>query len=352
MNSKFSNILLLGPNREKINWRKINWISVLIFFAISIILAGRVLYIAPDDQNYISYFEGYSGSIVTNVWLYFLSEPLWTSYARFVGNLFGPEMGLRLTIFFSSFIFLIASNKLARGAWIFVFLVFVLDYSLAPLMYYIQIRQGLALSVFLIIVATGFNPILGAIVASTIHSSFIVVIPCAIVAGVWIRSKIWIWAIFFSIAILVLYLNKTMGDIDLGRRSENYDLKNATNIFYYLTYFIQFGVAFYFLYNKQATEQERSWYRFSLIFFSFSICLTFVHEAATRLLFFADVFVMILLGANIRKRRAKIGALIWLLMLFLIMMNQNIKGGFGPETWYGRWKEILLWVTPSMVPSW
>jgi hypothetical protein len=103
----------------------------------------------------------------------------------------------------------------------------------------------------------------------------------------------------------------------------------------------QFGLAFVLLYEKDANEKETFWFRFSMIYFTLAIGLTFVHQAATRLPVIANVFVMVLLGANIRKRRVKIGALIWLIILSALIMNQNIKGISESRTWFGRWQEIL-----------
>lgn len=321
--------------------RRATWLVVIIFVGISLILAGRTLYTAPDDENYIAYFEGANFTILTNALSYSLEEILWSAYASFMGGIFGAETALRITIFFSSLTFLVASGKLARGAWLLIFFAFVIDAMLATQMYYNQIRQGLALSIFLMMIAGGLRPFLGAVVASAIHTSFIFVIPCVIAAAVAKRSNIRLVAILLAVVLGVYYLNSLMGDIDLGRRSATYELEGKLNVFFYAFAFLQYGLIFFLLKQKNSDDQQEFWFRFSLIFVTFAICLSFIHEAAARLMYIANALVVILLGLNLKRERAKIGAVVWFLLLLVILINEGRKGGFGPDTWFGRWALIL-----------
>lgn len=324
-------------------------LAVLLMVGISLVLAGRTFYTSPDDASYIAYFEGERFDIFTHLsyWFYLLEEPLWSSYAAFMGGIFGAETALRITIFLSSLMFLVASNrlalssKLAQGAWIFILLAFMLDATLATQMYYNQIRQGFAVSVFLMMVAGGLSPFLGAVVASTIHTSFIIVIPCTIAAVVVKRSNIRLVAVLFAIVLVAYFISNLLGDIDIGRRTTAYETEGKVNILFYALVILQYGLAFYLLKNKKSDHQQEFWYRFSLIFFVVAMGLSLIHEAGGRLFYIANTLVMILIASNLKRSQARIGAVAWLLFLFIIVINESRKGSFGPDTWFGRWWLIL-----------
>lgn len=319
------------------------WLPVLFFVGISLVLAGRTLYTAPDDRSYIAYFEGAPSNIHTHLsyLFYILEEPLWSSYTSFMGDIFGAKAALRITIFISSLIFLVASSRLAPGAWIFILFAFVMDSTFATQMYYNQIRQGFALSIFLMMIAGGLSPFLGAVVAATIHSAFITVIPCTIAAVVAKKSNIILIAILLTIVMGCYYLRNLIGDINIGRRMTIYDLKGKSNILFYALVIVQYGLIFFLLKNKHSDDRQELWYRFALIFFVSAICLSIIHEAGGRLMYIANALVMILIGLNLKRSRARLGAVAWLLFLFVIVINEGTKGSFGPGTWVGRWVLIL-----------
>ena len=319
--------------------RRAPWLSVVFFAGISLVLAGRTLYTAPDDENYIARFEGTNFTFLGGWWSYVLEEPLWASYAPIMGGIFGSEPAMRITIFFSAFIFLIGSGKLTRGAWMFVLLVFILDDVFATQMYYNQIRQGFALSIFFGMVALGLSPFLGAVMASAIHTSFLFVIPCAIAAHIVKRSNIRLIAVLLTAIASVYYINTLIDTIDFGRR--NYELTGKLNIFFYVLITLKYGSIFAILKYKFPDEQEDFWFRFSLIFTILALCLTLIHEAMGRLMYLADALVTILIGLHLKRNRTKIGALVWMLFLLAISINEGRRSGFGPDSWFGRWVLIL-----------
>ncbi len=321
--------------------RQTTWLAVIVFVGMSMILAGRMLYTAPDDESYIAYFEGKNSILLTNTGPYLLEEPLWLAYASSMGSIVGTETALRITIFLGSFLFLAASGKLARGAWIFIFLAFITDVTLATQMYYNQIRQGFALSVFLVMMAGGLHPFFGAVVASAIHASFLAVIPCIIAAAVIRRSKMRLAAILFAVGLSVFYLNRLMGDIDLGRRSVIYAFEGNLNVFFYALAISQYGLIFFLLKQKHPDDQQEFWFCFSLIFVTLAIGLSLIHEAGGRLMYIANALMAILIGLNLRRTQAKIGAVVWLLLLLMVLLNEGRKDNFGPDSWLGRWVLIL-----------
>jgi len=322
----------------RLNWNNNIWLALFFFIGISLILAVRVLYTAWDDSNYIAYFAHGSPAVFTYWWDYFLSEPLWSLYTSLMGSIFDPINAFRITIFLSSFMFLIASKKLTRGAWVFVFLAFVFDHFLSTQMYFNQIRQGFALSVFLMMLAQGMSPLLGAVAASLIHTSFISVIPCVIFAGI---KRINLGWLAVGTAIGVYFLKGIIGDIDFGRRN-GYMLGTTLNIFYYLYNIFPYFITLYLLKdsNSEQDEQQVFWFRFTFLYVILAFLLTFVHQAASRLNYFQGAFLMILIGLNIKGRRGKICAIMWLILLVITLVLEGSKVGI-EDSWYGRWGLIL-----------
>ncbi|MCZ7622153.1 MAG: hypothetical protein M5U24_06665 [Candidatus Kuenenia sp.] len=54
-------------------------------------------------------------------------------------------------------------------------------------------------------------------------------------------------------------------------------------------------------------------------------------------MYIANALVAILLGLNLKRERGKITAIVWFLLLFALLINEGRKGGFGSDTWFGRW---------------
>lgn len=342
------------------------WLSWLAFFGISLMLAGRTLYTAPDDDNYLNIFDGVISQYATDWWLYFLAEPLWLGYTALLAGVLPAETSLRLTIFISSMMFLFASNKLTRGAWIFICLGFLIDSTLATQIYYNQIRQGLALSVFLMLVAARVGPIWGGVVASAIHSSFLLIIPCAIVAMVGKKSsKHLMISIFTLLVVIFAFRSSFFGILDLGRRADIYELKGALSIFFYIFVISQYGFIYLMLRANSGEVDGALWLKFIFVFVVIALFVTLFHEAAGRYVCVMNALVMSVIGARLRNTgpsfstletnpnrfladlseidRARICSVFWLLTLLAIQLNEDAKTDFGQDSWIGRWVVIVGW---------
>jgi EpsG family len=334
-------------NRILFGMKLSTWLGIIVSVAISLVLACRNLYIAIDDENYIAYFT-YTFDPLSDLkdgwWRFVLNEPLWLSYCSIMGNAFGAEFALRITIFFSSLMFLVASGNLTRGAWLFIFVAFVIDGSLATQMYFNQIRQGFALSIFLTIIACGLTPLWGAVVASMVHSSFLLVIPFLLIALI-IRKFNINWIIAIIIVIISFFLIKSVApDIDLGRRSETYEFKSDLTIFFYLISVIQYGSILLFFFRQKYfyDETQLFWLHLTLIFFLFVILMTFIYEASGRLMYLENAFMIIVIGLNFERKQVKVIAMFWLLLLLALNLNEARKvSDIHSDTFFDRLEIIL-----------
>lgn len=324
-----------------------NWLALACFIGMALLLSMRTLYTSPDDDNYLLNFAGQQIGDSGSLWSIIIEEPLWFMYAGTAGRVFGPELAFRLTIFLSTFLFLSAGNRLARGAWMFLLAVFVLNVALATLYYYIQIRIGVAISIFLFLAAVGFNPLLGAVVASLIHSSFLVVIPCVIVARLSAKSQgIWYGSVATMLMILGLIaagvqFTSLFENIDLGRRSDTWQWGVTDNTRFYILAFLQFAVVFPVLKASLSDKTLRFWGCFAVVFFLSAVILSTINEAAGRYVAMSNIFIALLIGANIKSISGKMSAASALLILVAFLANEYAKGAVGFDSWFARWFLIL-----------
>lgn len=333
-------------SRNVFGWLRSNWVSVLFLLVVCFALSARALYTSPDDENYVLNFAGQHSNVTGSAWSLLIEEPLWFMYAASLGDLLGPEGALRVTIFLSTLAFLLACTKLSRGAWIFVLIVFAFDISLATLYYYIQIRIGLAISIFLLALACGVNPLLAAIFVSFIHSAFFAVVPCVVLAQLSKSKVIWYATLGALVAALVLVASGVQfatlfEHIDLGRRTETWQWGITDNIWFYVWALARFSMALPVVRQSIHDKRISFWTRFVVIFFLAAVIASTINEAAGRYVAISNIFAAILIGANIRTFRGKLGAAGTVLMLFAFLANEYAKGAIGFDSWFARWALIL-----------
>jgi len=331
------------PSRPLLGNRiRLNWLALVMYGVVALVLATRTLYTAWDDANYIRHFQG-EGDQDLPWWQYLIEEPVWKYYASFLGAGLGPEIALRVTILASTFIFLAASAVLARGAWVFVLLAFLVDSALATQMYYNQVRQGFAFSVFLALAAIRVPPYIAALTGSAFHTSLLAIVPCALMAQVTPGRRVLLAGTLAIIFCGVFYLQSKLGTLDLGRRTSTYYTEGTLTLFYYVVMLPLYAVAIAAAApDRDADRDQRIWYHMALLFTVLALSLTLVHEAAGRLMYLASAMVMIALGRNMHQTRGKVGGVWWLLMLAVIVVNEARKTHFAEESWFGRWAAILL----------
>ncbi len=319
-------------------------IGVTVAIVIALVLGTRNLYIAIDDENYINYFllDDPFASLNNGWWIYLLDEPLWRLYAWVTGSNFGPENALKFTLFLSSFMFMVSCGVITRGAWLLVFLLFIIDENLATQMYFNQMRQGFALSTFLSIVAIGFSPLIGAAAAAMIHSSFLMVIPCLLLS--WGIRKLHIhWFIALAVTVASAFaLYAVSPNIDLGRRSE-YEMTAHRTLFHYLISVFQYVSVLFFLFKVKDFDKKElpGWLYLALIYYVFVTCLTSIHEVAGRLMNFENVFIMIALGLIFKRTQVKVVALLWLLLMVALQIKDYQKASYANNTNYDKWVMLL-----------
>lgn len=328
LNSKTFDTRLEYKNNSIINVFKIS-----LFLFIAVLISTRDLYLAADDYNYLNHF--YNARIIEsdNILLYFIEEPLWRLWTIFTTLFLNPENAFKFTLFLSSSLFLFSVSRVNDFLFFLVAMVFVFHPDFATQMYFNQMRQGFALSLFLFLAVYCRRPILGSILASLIHTSFI--FPLAIIILVNKVKPIKYIILYSLVAIAVLYLSiGLLESFDLGRRTNTYEFEGKFLINYYIFIFVGYApilmlIAFYG--NKKG---HGFWFKLSLSAFFVFVGFTLFYYAAGRIMYYLSVFMLLMILENYKSIGGKIALFYYL--FFLIAQTLFLE-----STALYRWTLIL-----------
>ncbi|MGZ5486331.1 MAG: EpsG family protein [Nitrososphaeraceae archaeon] len=173
---------------KKIDFQaSIGYLSGYAYFLLSAFLIVFVLSVDRtdllDNDNYIEYFSNssllqdffqkISTEPLAHAILLFLSEePVWLLYAQTVSSILNPTLSVYFTVLLLNGIIIYSCSKFEHK------LFGLLLWTLLPVgvvcMGLYQIRQGLALSIFMLFFVRRWNLTFGALIAAMIHTTFII----------------------------------------------------------------------------------------------------------------------------------------------------------------------------------
>ncbi|WP_343563044.1 EpsG family protein [Sphingobacterium sp.] len=308
----------------------VSFIGIILFLTIGILLSTRNLDIAKDDHNYLSYFYYRKFEEADSFLIYLIEEPLWRLYTTSIVAVFKPENALRFTLFISTLMFLFSVNRVNVRMFIFVALIFILHSHFATQMYFNQIRQGLALSVFLFCTIYNRKPLLGAVIATLFHTSFI--FPLIIIFLISkVNSVKWI-IIYSIIGIGILYLSvNVLGQLDIGRRTNSYSFESKLSVNFYISIFLRYIPLLFLMkfYGDKGTSSF--WYKLSLSSFIIIVPFTLFYLAAGRLMYYVSVFFLLMILEQSRSLGGKLGLLYYILFLIvdLFLFESTVISDWG-----------------------
>jgi hypothetical protein len=297
----------VGRERRSIPAALDHTVAILLFLLVSWLLASRQLYTAPDDTSYLSYFDGVAASPSDSTsWEFLIEEPLWALWATTTGYALGAEMAMRATIFLSSFGLLWSASRLSKGAWVFVLLVFILSGHLATQLYFNQIRQGVALTVFLAGLASGRRSgFFLAGIAWTIHSSltfaFLAMILSVLTKRFSNRNVVAFSVVTAIVALSIkAYIDSYVFVDLLGRRGTGSTFERALNLNYYIVSVSAFAVVMNAVRNFEQSDYllwRLTWFLYCMAFVA-----SFYHESSGRIFYLMSILYPILLARRFPKR--------------------------------------------------
>lgn len=329
--------------------------AIVVFSLIAFILSARTLYAALDDANYIEYFSSntdWYGQLTSDSpdwWLLILGEPLWNSYTTVAGAALGPETAFRATIFVSAFAYLFFSAKLANGNWFVTTLLFLLHSDIGSQMYFNQVRQGVALSVFLALVSilrirnVPVRMAVASSIAALVHSSFIVLVATV---GIFVLKPRMRIVAPLAVAAVLFGSSRYVNLFDLvnaGRRAGLYANANILNMNFYIVTISAYAAAFYLLWPKAAEIKRSHWYFLTFGMASAAIAVTFVHEAGARLNYIAEAMICILVAKKVRTQNGVIAFGVWVFATLIFIISDYQHDEFLQASMIVRWQNILSW---------
>jgi len=324
---------------------KVNWSAFLCFFTVSAILSSRTLiYFDSVDLNNLIYFSGLS-NVYDTFWTQLVEEPLWKYYAEFTGSLLTPELALRSTIFVSSFGLLYYANKIGKEAWVFIFLIFIFTAGLSMNLYFTAIRQGAALTLFMVGLSRGFKPaIISSLLASLIHTSFVLIF--LIIVMVWVSRNLNKWVISFIISLCIIVFVMIVSSFSMsifaeymGRRADGYIFGKTLNINYYIIWIPVYFSVILLMKRYMVSVADILLWRFVLSFLSLCLLLTFYFEAAQRLLDMSFLFLPLVIARGFPDRIPKKIAIFWILYIVVVSVYDFSKGS---SYFYPSWSLVLF----------
>lgn len=331
------------PNKKQIG-------ILILFIIISSVMSSRELYIAPDDVSYIHHFSGnYFGYQPGNIWMFVIEEGLFHLYTKLLFNIFSPEFSLRLTIFVATLVFLVSSNKLSGNKFAFIILIFIASNAIGSQLYFNQIRQGLALSIFILGISNGYSykSVLFTICAALIHSGMIPVL----LLQVFVTSTLHYiprYKYFLSFMSIIVILFAFYGRFDVstvseyfGRRMYSYTFTSSFNTVYYILLTLMTTFIFTLIKASMVDERYQGLYYFTLLFSIFAITGSMIYTGASRLVYFWFVFISLLISMqNNFILRQKL-SIVWIAFLLILNLHEIISGVPPTTSWFGRWVSII-----------
>jgi hypothetical protein len=327
--------------------------TLIIFVLVALLLSSRQLYIALDDAAYLDYFAnntywaGVKSSEDWNWWKYLIEEPLWNIYSAWLGEAVGAETAFRVTIFASTFLYLTSASRLSDGGYKMTLLLFALQPHIGMQMYFNQIRQGAALSVFLALVAflsiqSWKRIAIAATAASLIHSSFILLICIApmYVMRPWPRVLIATLGVAMIVAVSQ-YVN-IFAMIDIGRREQLYTSAGAVNANFYIVTILTYVAIFYVLAPSQKNINVSEWYFLSFLIAAAAVGASAVHEAAARFVYLAEAVICVLVARNVRTQNGIVALAIWLLVIVALIISEYKYNAFGQLGVFHKWEQVIF----------
>jgi hypothetical protein len=184
-------------------------------------------------------------------------EILWSAWTAVLGGILNPATAVLVTVFILNALIVAsawrtASPESALLLWILLPVGFAVTGS-------IQIRQGFALAVMLVLALGPRRPTLGAAVAAMLHTTFALALVFAAIGRLFKSKERTAFALTVLVAFLGAYLGAILFEIFGGRRLLTYVLdEGATSINYVFTGLLMILPSVYWIFrDRRADDDER-----------------------------------------------------------------------------------------------
>jgi hypothetical protein len=277
-----------------------------------------------DRSNYLNYAE--NSTLISLYYLnngltsFLFNEPLWLIINSILSFFLSPENTLRFIIFFSSFTvsFLLLKNNI-KYFWI---LLIILIFPSVIKNFIVHIRQGLAISLFLI---GWFSSIqskryLFFLMSPFVHSSFFIVVSIYLITVILKKIRF-----AFDIKLIVYLTIGLTVSFGLGFIASSLDMRQA-NVYQFnapitsgLGFLFWFLILLIYLSNSKEFLRKHSFVIGMMIFY---LITYFFIEVSARV--FESVIILVLFASLELKNKHKVLVIFLLIMMIVYKFLANI----------------------------
>lgn len=320
---------------------------VAVFVIIALLLGARPIGLALDDYRYLDYFEQadwyhFLETLKLTDYSWILEEPLWQLVTHALSSFLDPDTSFRLMIFVSVGLYAWSFRRAPAAALLFVPFAFLVCPSLFAQVYFNQLRQGLAISLFLALLSLGWRmyPI-GAAISGLVHTSQLALLPIVAKSSRGVAIHIAIGAAAFAALALGVF-PFSVHDVELGRRGDIYGFEGALNVrFFIVALPLYFGIlgAIWFEHIRLRRELEPIFYQ-TVVFCFIAFAASAIFDAAGRLFYLFDALV-IWNVCRFWRGRVPLAGWTWASAQLVIGWYVSYVDGFAPDTPWGRVEALL-----------
>lgn len=244
--------------------------SRLLYVFFSLIVAAYVLGLdrtfVVDQQNYIENFADSASmawlrdltegdSLRALITALFSEELLWRVWTTVTATLLSPVPAILLTVCTSNLLVIVAAGRLERAALAMgLWLVLPVGFAVIGLE---QIRQGFAFSIVLFFTLRLRKPVVGTLVAATIHTTFLVALIFVVIWRLLRKRHLVAFAAAVLVAFSGAYLGSVLFDLFGGRRLAEYSVsEGATSVNYVFGCLICLLPSVYWLLTADLSQED------------------------------------------------------------------------------------------------
>lgn len=313
-------------------------LGVALVLGLSALLAARQIPLTNDDANYIAYFSNRDAFEAPTLWRWILEEPLWRVGSSALGSVLGPFTAYRVVIFLSVLGFFFAGHRLGAPLILLAFF-FILNQQLATYLYMLAIRQGVATTIFLILLSTPLGPLGACLIAALVHSTFLLLLPGALIAQlITARRFRWAGVVAAGMASLLAAmmangsLDGVLNSIDLGRRGLMYSRTSMLNVNFFILSSVQYGLVLWL-----ARDGKDKFFVITACMMAATMVVVGSNGVFARSSLSLDAILVIYLSKKYLHRPARLAMFVFVLALLFGHYSTSKNALSTNASWSSRW---------------
>ena len=271
------------------------------------------------------------------VWV-FSEEVLWHVWTTSLGSVLQPTTAVVLTVVVLNLLIALSIVRIRDPVLpLLIWLALPVGFAATGLS---LLRQGLALGVMLYIALRWRRPVLGTLIAATIHTTFVLAVPFAMIAWLCRRRRFLGAGLAVSVGFAVAYVGGMLFEAFGGRRLHTYDANqpDVTSIYYLVGTLLCCLPAVFRLAGPAAPEEpaadSRALSDLAVIHIgviAFVATSFFVFPLGTGRVGYLSMLLLIPLLPTVRRRDTVTGMLIFILLLLYLVylaIKTYLDGGY------------------------